>query len=182
MPRKGKQKGFEELSPAKTAKELFGHLHPGDKVALVSRVYTNTTQDYANALEQQLGLQVRVIVGDRGVEDFCFLVRTEQELAGIARSTFLQWAVFLGTAQTAYLYSIDSPATRRSLGDPRLGQYSNYTWTNQVLRDKVQMALFQSEEMEALEPSRGKINGTTMVRTSIGSDQSTTTELLMTIA
>lgn len=149
MPRKGKQKGFEELSPAKTAKELFGHLHPGDKVAITSRVYTNETQHYANVLEQQLGLQVRVITGNRGVEDFCFLLRTEKELAGIARSTFLQWAVFLGTAQTTYLYSIDSPDTRHSLGDPSLGQYYNYTWTNQALRSKVQMVLFQSEEMEA---------------------------------
>jgi hypothetical protein len=151
MPRKGIHKGFEELSPAKTAQELFGHLHPGDKVAVVSRVYSNTTQEYATALEQQLGLQVRVIVGNRGVEDFCFLVQTQQELAGIARSTFLQWAVVLGTAQTAYLYSIDSPATRRSLGgDPHLGQYSNdATWTNPVLRDKVQLVIFQSEEMEA---------------------------------
>jgi hypothetical protein len=102
-------------------------------------------------------IPIRVIVGNRGVEDFCFLVQTQQELAGIARSTFLQWAVVLGKAQTAYLYSIDSPATRRSLGDPRLGQYSNNytTWTNPVLRDKVQLVLFQSEEMEAtLEQSR----------------------------
>jgi hypothetical protein len=36
MPKVGKLKGFEELSPNKTVYELFAHLHPGDKVAITT--------------------------------------------------------------------------------------------------------------------------------------------------
>ena len=136
MPRKGKRKGYEELSPNQTVDELFGHLPSGSntKIAMTSRSHANDPliHEYTKAFDRR-GFQWRVITNQTGVEAFCFLKSTQYELAGIARSTFVQWAAILGerTNNTTHqrisrLYSIDSNDTRNALGDQALIQYN---WT-----------------------------------------------------
>jgi hypothetical protein len=119
MPRKGKQKGFEELNPNQTALELFGHLKRGDGVAMTSRVNNQAAQAYVQAFQAR-GLSVRMVTNQTGVQDFCFLAKAQKELAGMARSTFLVWAAILGNATTNWLYSIDSQNTRKALGEEAL--------------------------------------------------------------
>jgi hypothetical protein len=153
MPRKGKQKGYEELSPNQTVSQLFGHLPPGSKIAMTSRIVDHPmTQAYVDAFERR-GFQWRILSSNQtGVQDFCFLQSSQRDLAGMARSTFVRWAAILGTStrssssgsgsgsssshhqqyhdshiqRTTWLYSIDSNDTRNALGDQAL---VDYNWT-----------------------------------------------------
>lgn len=52
MPRLGVRLGFAELKPNQTASELFGHLKPGDKVAIITRFTAQEAQPYVQALQQ----------------------------------------------------------------------------------------------------------------------------------
>jgi hypothetical protein len=142
LPRKWKSKGYEELSANQTANELFEHLQPGEKVAIVSRLQTLNTLAYADALKER-GLEVRSISQLTGVQDFCFLLNTKRDLAGHARSTFLLWSAFLGNATTNWLYSIDSPSTRKALGDEYFLQYN---WTHPELQSRVRLRLFEAHD------------------------------------
>lgn len=81
MGRNTKKKGFKELSPNQTAADLFGHLKPGEKVAIVTRFSAKQAKPYTDALEQR-GLKVRVIEGQSGTEDFCFLMSAQKEIIG----------------------------------------------------------------------------------------------------
>jgi hypothetical protein len=145
MPRRGKKLGFEELSPNKTAFELFGNLQAGDKVAITSRYDTHpSVQPYVDALTRR-GIKVRVITGQSGVEDLCFLMHAQKELVGIAESTYATWAAHLGNAQKVRLYSIDSPSRRINPGfSQRL--FFHFNWTNPKLRRKVTFELYLAEE------------------------------------
>jgi hypothetical protein len=140
LPRKWRSKGFEELSPNQTADELFQHLQPGEKVAIVSRYQTPNALAYVDALKKR-GLEVRLVSQSMGVQDFCFLLNTRKELAGSSRSTFLLWSAFLGNATTNKLYSIDSPSTRKALGDELFLQYN---WTHPQLQSRVRLRLFEA--------------------------------------
>jgi hypothetical protein len=95
--------GFEELNPNRTADELFGHLQPGDKVAITTRFNNAVTKLYVQQLERR-GLKVRTITGQSAVQDFCFLIKAEKELVGNLVSTFTLWAAVLGNAKIARLY------------------------------------------------------------------------------
>jgi len=141
MPRVGKRLGFEELSPNKTASELFSHLQAGDKVAITSRM-PESVGEYVAALEAR-GLVVRVIKEQSQGADFCFLLKAQKELIAPARSTFSSWAGMLGDAKKVTLYSVDSPHTRKS-GDP----FVNYNYTNEKLRSRISFQLFMSEASE----------------------------------
>ena len=80
-------RGYEELSPQRTAQELLGYLPAGTKVAIASRgeAYIDL---YVNALRER-GLIVRTTPGNHsGVEDFCFLLEAKRELVGTMRSTY----------------------------------------------------------------------------------------------
>ena len=88
MPRRGKRKGYEELNPNQTVDELFGHLPSGSKIAMTTRSYSSGQNDpivheYTEAFERR-GFQWRIISNQSGVQDFCFLMSTKYELAGIA--------------------------------------------------------------------------------------------------
>jgi hypothetical protein len=108
--------GFQELSPHQTVNELFGHLQAGDhKVAITTRYYNNNrTKEYVQAFQER-NITARVVTGQKGIEDFCFLTKAQKELAGNAVSSFAKWAAFLGNATTARLYVLDQPDLRKSM-------------------------------------------------------------------
>ena len=146
MPNLGKRLGFEQLSPNKTAQELFGHLKEGGKVAITTRFGTDFVQDYVGALRAR-GLQVRVISGQTDVQDFCFLMEAQKELVGLFQSTFVRWAAYLGRNITkARLYFINSPARRARLGED--SWYEDFNWTHPILKERMSLERYKSEEQD----------------------------------
>lgn len=143
MPRKGKVKGYEELSPNKTASDLFAHLNPGEKVAVTTRFGGDNVAPYVSALEER-GLHVRVIENQTGTEDFCFLMSAEKELVGTLLSTFAAWAAYLGDMKRANLYRVESPNTRKI-------SYASFNWTHAHLKGRVYSESYKSEEQYAWE-------------------------------
>ncbi|KAL3933054.1 MAG: hypothetical protein SGBAC_010564 [Bacillariaceae sp.] len=107
----GLELGFEELNPEKTATEIFANYTPGDKVAIVSR-YEQNTDKYIQALKEIRGIDARYIKGQTGNQDFCFLLKSQQEIIGQRISTFATWAGLLGRPKKLRLYSVDSKYTR----------------------------------------------------------------------
>ena len=97
---------FPELGPRQAARDLFGHLPRGSKVAIISRFLDDNVQRHVTAFEDR-GLRVRVISGNSGEQDFCFLLSAEKEIAGAAKSTYFYWAGLLGRAETVRLYTVD---------------------------------------------------------------------------
>ena len=138
MPRVGKSLGFEEMGPNQTARDLFGHLKAGDKVAILSRFALSPHEEpFLHALERQ-GLQVRFIQGQTGMQDFCFLLNTQKELIGTGKSTYFFWASILGNAKKIRSYWIDTPETRRRNG----GNFRvDYEWKSPELRDRFSFEL-----------------------------------------
>lgn len=139
-----KTKGFEELSPNKTAHELFDHLHSGDKIAITTRFGGDRLIPYITALQQQ-GLQVRVIEKQSGPQDFCFMMSAKKELVGTFKSTFAAWAAYLGNMKRASLYV---PTTPNSV--PRIS-ISAFNWTHQSLKDRVYLEHYKTEEQDVVE-------------------------------
>jgi hypothetical protein len=143
MPRRGKHLGYEELSPNQTARQLFGHLGGGDKVAIITRFDTSAARPYVEALERQ-GIQVRVVNNQTDTQDFCFLMQAQKEMVGLARSTFFLWAGFLGNCSRVRAYSVDSPARRRAV--PNV--FDHYNWTNPELQSRVFFELFKADPLD----------------------------------
>ena len=74
--------GFVELSPHQIAHDLFGHLKPGEKVAITGRFVTSgRISEVVTALESR-GLIVRQIAGEDPMSDFCFLKSAKKKLVG----------------------------------------------------------------------------------------------------
>jgi hypothetical protein len=147
MPKVGKQLGFEELSPNKTAFELFGHLKPGNKVAITTRFGGKAVEPYVAALKGR-GLQVRVIEGQSGTQDFCFLMSAQKELVGSSLSTFVMWAAYLGDMKRANLYRVMSPSSTPT------STASEFKWNHPDLKDRVFTKAYNSEEQDALEANK----------------------------
>jgi hypothetical protein len=137
------------MSPNKTAMELFGSANYRNytKIAIATR-YAGTdprTQAYVQALVAQ-GYTVRVMNQHSAMEDFCAM-RHAVDLVGMVRSTFLVWAALLGT-QTANLYSVDSPSTRKHSQKKGQSVFRTYNWTHPELQRRIHFELYQSEDME----------------------------------
>mmetsp|Transcript_11160 Transcript_11160/g.23527 ORF Transcript_11160/g.23527 Transcript_11160/m.23527 type:complete len:415 (+) Transcript_11160:135-1379(+) len=130
MPRRGQALGFSELKADQVASDLFGHLKPGEKIAIITRFTSELAQPYVSALRAR-GLQVRVIEGQNGVQDFCFLMSAQKEIVGIAYSTYLFWGGILSNATRVVAYSV---------GSSRKGHH-HYNWTNPKLRSKFDFRL-----------------------------------------
>jgi hypothetical protein len=142
MPRKGRRKGYEELSPNQTARQLFGHLGRGDKVAMTTR-FDNAALPYVEALERR-GIQVRVVSNQTDTQDFCFLMQAQKEIVGLARSTFFLWAGFLGNCSRVCAYSVDSPDRREAV--PNV--FDHYNWTHPELQSRVFFELYRVDPLE----------------------------------
>lgn len=137
---------FAELSSNKTANELFVDLPDNSKIAVVSRINNSVARDHVHALNAS-GKIARFIHEEEDVEDFCFMKNTQSGiLAGSARSTFVQFAGFLGTASSVILYHLDNPGLRQR--HPNFWQRFTYNWTNPELKERIQFKLFTAEELE----------------------------------
>jgi hypothetical protein len=130
--------GFEELSPEKTANELFGKLPVGSKVAITTRFNNENTQKYVKALEQR-GLRVRVVSEQTSVQDFCFLKHAKKELVGMLSSTFFLWAAFLGDGNVR-AFSVTTPLHPKSKIE--------FEWSVPELKDRFSHEVYQSEVMD----------------------------------
>lgn len=107
MPKVWESYGFHEVSPLQAANDVFGHLRDGDKIAIVTRFSRESALPYVEAFEQR-GFKVRVIEGQDGPADFCFLMSAKKEIAGMMISTYLMWAGYLGNASRVIAYSLAS--------------------------------------------------------------------------
>jgi hypothetical protein len=107
MPKRWNSYGFHEANPVQVAHILFGHLKEGDKVAIVTRFEGETAQPYVDALEAR-GLKVRVVDGQDGPADFCFLLSAQKDVVGMMKSTYLRWAGYLGNATRVVAYTLAS--------------------------------------------------------------------------
>ena len=146
-------RGFEETTPNQTATLLFGHLKPGDKVAITTRFRDNVnTRAQVRALEAR-GLKVRVIAGQTDMQDFCFLSSTQKEFVGNARSTYVIWAAVLGNMEVARLYTLDSMGLRQQYG-ANVHKHLSYEWTN----TKLQYLRFETYKSEAKQPLQKATN------------------------
>lgn len=106
MPRVGRRYGFSELSPNRTASQLLGHLGKGSKVVILSRFSNGRVVKYRDALKEK-GLSVRIVEGQTGPEDFCFMMNATS-LYGFWRSSFAYWAVLLSSSlEDVTLYSMN---------------------------------------------------------------------------
>jgi hypothetical protein len=140
-------RGYQELSPNKTANLLMSHLVPGDKVAIVSR-FPEEVANYVAPLRAR-GLIVRVLNELNGPQSFCFLLSAEKEMVGYSMSTFALWAAYLGRATKAKVYSLRSPERLARYGEKYL--FVNPNFTNPVLRSKMSFELYDSEAQELSE-------------------------------
>ena len=141
FPKSAVRLGFEEMGPNQTARDLFGHLLPGDKVAIVSRFNESPHErQFVEALKRK-GLQVRFIQGQSGVQDFCFLMNAQKELVGSGKSSYFIWAAILGNATKVRSYRLDTRETRaRNFGKP---PKTPYAWKNPVLRERFTFTIHQ---------------------------------------
>ena len=156
-------RGFEELSPYQTAHELFGHLQAGDRIAMTTRWHNPLSQAYVDAMTAR-GLVVRVVTNQTGVQDFCFLTSAQKELVGVAKSTYVRWAAYLGNATRARLYAVVHNHDNHSTGDKNSSSATtnetfssttdvmdhmtrrqwNYSWTHPELRSRLRLELYET--------------------------------------
>ena len=141
MPKRYETLGFTELSPSRTANELLQHLQPGDKVAITTRFRGYYADQYVKALQGR-GIQARLITGQEGVEDFCFLAKAQREVIGNVVSSYARWAAILGNASTARLYILDTSGLRQHTKNNGLLRTLGFNWTNPTLQSRVKFEVY----------------------------------------
>jgi hypothetical protein len=152
MPRKGRRKGYEELSPSKVAYEVFANLTGGNKVAMTSRLTGyGFEQNYTLELQAR-GLVVRVIENQNPMQDFCFLLSATKDFIGCSTSTYAVWAAYLGNATKSRLYSVKSPDRIAIFGDDNY--FFRYNWSATSKNERVQFESYNSEEQDILEKEK----------------------------
>lgn len=111
----------------------MGLLQGASKVAITTRFDNKLARAYLDTFVRQ-GWQARIVSGQTGVQDFCFLKRAKNLLAG-KRSTYAVWASFLGDAQNVTLYKMNTTNTRNRFGD----QYVtlDHQFNTSELRDRI---------------------------------------------
>jgi len=142
--------GFSELSPNKTAQELFASSHwqkgKDDHITVTSRIPNKYARAYVEAFQQQLGVPSELISNQSGIQDFCFLKETKKTLVGNARSTYVFWAGVLGKVRDCRLYHVDTFGLRER--HPQFWERFTYPWTNPELKKRIHFELYQSEEID----------------------------------
>ena len=143
------ESGLKDISPSQTADVLLKHLERKDKVAITTRVFNEKLQRHVDALRAK-GLQVRIIQGQSGPQDFCFLLKSKKELVGNYQSTFFFWAALLGRASNVRLYTSDSPQLRqRYLNSTSvLKRRFLHNWSHPDLRNRLHQLLITVDEKE----------------------------------
>jgi len=161
MPRRGRRKGFEEVSPQQWVQSFpilldnsnkstsnatnhstnYSTLQTPIPFVMTSRFDNAPAREFLETIEYHFQTnQTRLLVQPKGVHDFCVLHSAQHAVVGHARSTFLQWASFLGRARRVIWYSIDSIDTRRALGDDAIRYYS---WNHPHLKDRIHFVTYQ---------------------------------------
>jgi hypothetical protein len=101
-------------------------------VVIASRYNNAAAQAHVHALQHDRGIVTRLMVGQTGIQDFCFLEETHLALVGTARSTYVTWAAILGKdSSTARLYLaiLDNNPNEDSGGTgPTTPHISNHQW------------------------------------------------------
>jgi hypothetical protein len=145
-------RGFEELDPQRVASELMGHLPAGQKIAMTTRFANEPiVEDYQRAMQAR-GFQVRIVANQTGVQDFCFLLRAQQELLGVAKSTYARWAAFLGDAARVQLYALDNVGSQEFIR-----QTMRFPWTNSEIKRRIQFPVFASTSSNTQSGSKNKV-------------------------
>lgn len=145
MPKAGKALGYEELSLDKTVHELLANHSGGGGIAVIGR-FSDQTDQYVQVLLDN-GMRARRVVTQNGEQSFCFLLRAKKCLIAYVASSFGKWAVYLGNATTARLYSLKSPERIKRMKDP----YIRYNYTNPILKERISWELYNSEEQDEIE-------------------------------
>ncbi|GAX26779.1 hypothetical protein FisN_9Lh044 [Fistulifera solaris] len=135
MPRRGKQKGYEELS-AQFVNELF-HDNNHSTPILIVTPYAPDVKNYVDVLQNQ-GRVVHTLAKSTPLLDFCMLISATETIIGLARSTFFLWAGFLGNAPHIRAYSIDSEWKRQSNSPV----WDHYNWTDPELNERFHFELY----------------------------------------
>lgn len=138
-----KEWGGAELVPERVANDLLGHLPNGSKVALVGRSKNSRFDAYSSALQRK-GFRVRKIVGQTGIEDFCFLSHAQAGVYATAKSTYAKWAALLGSAQNATLYILKYKHNKQDQEDKLTG--TPYKWTNKHLSRVIHYPIFEGSD------------------------------------
>jgi hypothetical protein len=149
---------LEELSPHKTATELFGNPNSNTsnknknnnkrtrKIAIATRWGHHVAmKEYIDTLSSH-GFEARWMADHSALEDFCAM-RHATELVGTVRSTFVMWAGLLGFGLVR-LYSVQSPATVEKAIQNRRPFFRTYNWTHPELQRRIRFELYQSEAMD----------------------------------
>jgi hypothetical protein len=134
--------GFQEMEPNQVAYELFQpyHYNKSIPIALVSK-HINHSQPYEIALRHVGFTNIRLISGHNGMEDFCFLMRTQYHLIGMRMSTYASWAGILSNATKVRLYAMDTNITR---SHPLNLEFNiqHYQYHNQQLKQQMQFETY----------------------------------------
>ena len=151
--------GFDELSPNKTVTEVLKDHHPGDEIAVLSR-FASLGQKYVDAMRSK-GLDARLVETTSGEQSFCFLMSGRNEIIGVAKSTFMMWASYLGNASHARIYSMKTPGRIRLFGD-RI--HIRYNFTHPKLKERLSFELYDSEEQAHRGPQLSDTTSTVVVQ------------------
>ncbi len=111
MPELGKELGFEEILPEKSVALFDG----ATKVAITTRFDNDIARGYIEAFARE-GVVARLVTGQSGTQDFCFLKHAKNLVAG-ARSSFAKWAALLGNATKVTFYKMNTTETRNRFGE-----------------------------------------------------------------
>ena len=108
--------GGAELTPDRAANMLSAAVSPGTKIALVAgRSSRDRAMAYVTALSNQ-SFDVRQVVGQTSIQDFCFLAHAQAGLWGTIQSTYIGWASLISKdLQNATLYGVNYPARTKNI-------------------------------------------------------------------
>lgn len=140
MPRRGKQKGYEEMS-AQFATDLFrdDNIIRNNKSSpiLIVTPFAPDVKPFVDVWQNQ-GLVVHVLARSTPLQDFCMLRSATESIVGLARSTFFLWAGLLGSTPRVRAYSIDSEWKRQSNSPV----WDHFNWTHPELKERFSFELF----------------------------------------
>ena len=129
MPKVWNKLGFHEADPKQASNFLFGHLKEGDKIAIVTRFGGHSTQPYVDEFMSK-GFKVRVVDGQNGPADFCFLMSAQKEIVGLSKSSYFMWASYLGNSSRVLAYRMASSGQTKN----RVRKYTSRKFDFRVIQ------------------------------------------------
>ena len=110
-------------------------------MAITTRIHDNATERCAIAFREK-GINARIVSNQTGIEDYCFLTRSEKETIGGVVSTFSRWAMILSPAKSTTFYVSDKmiygQKTKRWDVDPGYSmEVYSYNFTHPRMQSRV---------------------------------------------